>query len=97
LQAAFVVETHEAEGQWLEVQASMKLRMFRVETRRSTMSRTEWQHLMPLKICIKNKAVNDDNAAADGDDDNTNNNNNNNNNNLRLHLRILSASQYQYQ
>jgi hypothetical protein len=57
LQTAFAVETHLAEGQWLEEQVNMvKLRMFRVGTRRPAVSRTEGQHRGPLKILTKNRA-----------------------------------------
>jgi hypothetical protein len=44
------VETHLAERQWPEEQVNMsKLRMFRVGSRRPTISRTGGQHLVPLK------------------------------------------------
>jgi hypothetical protein len=57
LQTAFVVETHLAEGQWLEEQVNMvKLRMLRVGTRRPTIPMTEGQHLVEIKTFIKNKA-----------------------------------------
>jgi hypothetical protein len=57
LQTAFAAETHLAEGQWLEEQVNtVKLRMFRRETRMPIVSRAEGQHLAPLKIFIKNKA-----------------------------------------
>jgi hypothetical protein len=52
LRTAFAVVTHLAEAQ-----ANMlKSRMFRVETRRPTVSRREGQHLLPLKTFIKKKA-----------------------------------------
>jgi hypothetical protein len=57
LQTAFAAETHLAEGQWLKEQLNVvKLRMFRVGTRRPTVSRTEGQCLVPLKAFIKNSA-----------------------------------------
>jgi hypothetical protein len=44
LQTAFAADTHLAEGQWLKEQLNVvKLRMFRVGTRRPTVSRTEEQ------------------------------------------------------
>jgi hypothetical protein len=50
-------DTHFAEGQWLTEQLNVvKLRMFRVETRRPTVSRTEGQYLVPQKTFIKNSA-----------------------------------------
>jgi hypothetical protein len=56
LQTAFAVETHLAVRQWLEDQVNMlKLRTFRVETRRPTILRTEGQYLVPLKTLIQNK------------------------------------------
>jgi hypothetical protein len=55
LETAFTAETHLAEGQWLKEQLNVvKLRMFRVGTRMPTVSRTEGQCLVPLKIFIKN-------------------------------------------
>jgi hypothetical protein len=57
LQTAFAAETRLDEGQWLKEQLNIvKLRMFRVGSRMSTVSRTEGQHLVPVKIFIKNKA-----------------------------------------
>jgi hypothetical protein len=57
LQAAFAPGTHLAEGQWLKEQLNVvKLRMFRVGTRMPTVSRTEGQYLVPIKIFIKNNA-----------------------------------------
>jgi hypothetical protein len=57
LQTAFAPDTHLAEGQWLKEQLNVvKLRMFRVETRMSTVFRTEGQYLVPLKTFIKNNA-----------------------------------------
>jgi hypothetical protein len=57
LQTAFAAETHLSEGQWLKEQLNvLKLRMFRVGTRMPTVSRTEWQCLVPLKTFIKNIA-----------------------------------------
>jgi hypothetical protein len=42
LQTAFAADTHLAEGQWLKEQLNVvKLRMFRVGTRRPLISRTE--------------------------------------------------------
>jgi hypothetical protein len=53
LQTAFAADTHLAEGQWLKKQLNViKLRMFRVGTRRPT----EGQYLVPQKTCIKNNA-----------------------------------------
>jgi hypothetical protein len=50
LQTAFAAETRLAEGQWLEEPVDMlKLWMFRVGTRRPTVSRTEGHHLVSLK------------------------------------------------
>jgi hypothetical protein len=58
LQTEFAVETHLAEGQWLGEQVKMlKLRMFRVGTQMPTISRTEEQYLVLLKIFVKNKAT----------------------------------------
>jgi hypothetical protein len=58
LQTAFAIETQLAEGQWLEEQVNvLKLRMFRVGTRRPTVSRTEGQYLVQIKIFIKKKAL----------------------------------------
>jgi hypothetical protein len=57
LQTAFAADTHLAEGQWLKEQLNLvKLRtsMFRVGTRRPTVSRTEGQYLVPQKAFIKN-------------------------------------------
>jgi hypothetical protein len=55
LQTAFAVETHLAEGQWLEEQVNvLKLGMLRVGTRRPSIFRTD-EHLVPLKPFIKNK------------------------------------------
>jgi hypothetical protein len=52
LQTAFA-----AEGQWLKEQLNVvNLRMFRVETSRPTVSRTEGQYLVPQKAFIKNIA-----------------------------------------
>jgi hypothetical protein len=57
LQTEFAAETHPAEGQWLKEQLNVvKLSMFRVGTLMPTVSRTEGQHLAPLKTFIKNKA-----------------------------------------
>jgi hypothetical protein len=54
LQTAFAADTHLFEGQWLKEQLNVvKLRMFRVGTRRPTVSRTEGQYLVPLRTCIK--------------------------------------------
>jgi hypothetical protein len=51
-----MVETQLAEGQWLEEQVNLvKLPMYRVGTQMLTISRTEEQHLLPLKTFIKNK------------------------------------------
>lgn len=56
LQTAFAAETRLAEGQWLEEQLNVvKLRMFRAGTRTQTVSRAEGQHLVPVKIFVKNK------------------------------------------
>jgi hypothetical protein len=56
LQIAFAAETHFAEGYWLKKQLNVvKLRMFPAETGMRTVSRTEEQHLVPLKTFIKNK------------------------------------------
>jgi hypothetical protein len=56
LQTELAAETHLAEGQWLEDQVNMlKLRMFQAGTRIPMVSRTEGQHLAPLKTFIKNK------------------------------------------
>jgi hypothetical protein len=53
----FAVETHLAEGQRLEGHVNMvKLKTLRAGTRRPTVSRTEGQHLAPLRTFIKNKA-----------------------------------------
>jgi hypothetical protein len=50
LQTAFTANTHLAEGQWLKEQQNVvKLRMFRVGTRRPTVSRTDGQYLVSLK------------------------------------------------
>jgi hypothetical protein len=57
VQTAFATDTHLAEGQWLKEQLNvLKLRMFRVGTRMSTVSRTDGQCLVPLKTFIKNNA-----------------------------------------
>jgi hypothetical protein len=57
LQTALAAETHLAEGQWLKEQLNVvKLCMFRVGTRRPTVSRTEGQCLVSLKAFIKNSA-----------------------------------------
>jgi hypothetical protein len=52
LQTAFTAETRLDEGQCLEQLNVVKLRMFRVGTRMQTVSRTQGQHLLPLKIFI---------------------------------------------
>jgi hypothetical protein len=53
LHTAFAVETHLAEGQWLEKQVDMvKLRMRRVGTRRKTLWKTEGQHSVLLNTFI---------------------------------------------
>jgi hypothetical protein len=47
LQTAFAAETHLTLGHWLKGQLNMvKLRMFRVETRILTVSRTDGQYLV---------------------------------------------------
>jgi hypothetical protein len=57
LQTALAADTHLADGQWLTEQLNVvKLRMFRVGTRRPTISRTEGQYLVPQKKFIKNIA-----------------------------------------
>jgi hypothetical protein len=57
LQTEFAADTHLAEGQWLKEQLNVvKLRMFRVETSRPTVSRTEGQYLVQQKPFIKNIA-----------------------------------------
>jgi hypothetical protein len=57
LQTTFAADTHLAEGQWLKGQLNVvTLRMFRVGTRRPTVSRTEGQYLVPLKTFITNSA-----------------------------------------
>jgi hypothetical protein len=57
-QTALAADTHLAEGQWLAEQLNMvKLHMFRVGTRRLTVSRTEGQYLVPEKAFIKNSAL----------------------------------------
>jgi hypothetical protein len=57
LQTAFAADTHFAEGQWLKEQLNaVNLRMFRVGTRRPTVSRTEGQCLVSLETFIKNNA-----------------------------------------
>jgi hypothetical protein len=57
LQTAFAADTRLAEGQWLKEQLNVvKLLMFRVGTRRPTVSRTKGQYLMPQKTFIKNSA-----------------------------------------
>jgi hypothetical protein len=51
-------ETHLAEGQWLKEKVNVvKLRVFQAGTRMATVSRTEGQHLVPLKTFIKNKVL----------------------------------------
>jgi hypothetical protein len=57
LLTALAADTHLAKGQWLKEQLNVvKLRMFRVGTRRPTLSRTEGQYLVPQKAFIKNSA-----------------------------------------
>jgi hypothetical protein len=57
LQTALAADTHLAEGQWLTEQLNLvKLGMFRVRTRRPTVSRTEGQYFVPQKAFIKNSA-----------------------------------------
>jgi hypothetical protein len=57
LRTALAADTHLAEGQWLTEQLNVvKLRMFRVGTRRPTVSRTEGEYLVPQKAFIKNNA-----------------------------------------
>jgi hypothetical protein len=56
-QTAFIADMHSAEEQWLNV---VKLRMFRVGTRMSTVSRTDGQYLVPLKTFIKKTHRNND-------------------------------------
>jgi hypothetical protein len=57
LQTEFAAGTHLAAGQWLEEQLNVeKIRMFRVGTRKPTVSRAEGQNLEPLKTFIKNRA-----------------------------------------
>jgi hypothetical protein len=57
LQTTFAADTHLAEGQWLKERLNVvKLRIFRVGTRMTTVSRTEGQYLMPQKTFIKNNA-----------------------------------------
>jgi hypothetical protein len=57
LQTAFVEDTHLAERQWLKEQLNVvKLRMSRVGTQMPTVSRSEGQYLVSLKIFIKNNA-----------------------------------------
>jgi hypothetical protein len=57
LQTASAADTHLAEGPWLKEQLKVvELRMFRVGTRRPTVSRTEGQYLVPQKVFIKNSA-----------------------------------------
>jgi hypothetical protein len=52
LQTTFAAEL--AKGQWLKEQLKLvKLRMFRVGTRMPTVSRTEGQYLIPLKLLLK--------------------------------------------
>jgi hypothetical protein len=47
VQTALAADTHLAEGQWLKEQLNVvKLRMFRVGTRRPTVSRIEGQYLV---------------------------------------------------
>jgi hypothetical protein len=55
LQTALAADTHLAEGQWLKERLNVaKLRMFRVGTRRQTVSRTEGQFIVPQKALIRN-------------------------------------------
>jgi hypothetical protein len=55
LQTALAADAHLAEGQWLKEQLNVvKLRMFRVGTRRPTVFRTEGQYLAPQKALIRN-------------------------------------------
>jgi hypothetical protein len=57
LETAFAADTHLAEGQWLKEQLNVvKLRMFRVGTRRPIFSRTVGQYLVSIKTFIKNRA-----------------------------------------
>jgi hypothetical protein len=57
LQTAISAVSQRAEGQLLEEQVTVvKQRMFRIRARMQTVSRTEGQYLVPLKIFIKNKA-----------------------------------------
>jgi hypothetical protein len=57
LQTAFAFETHLIEGQWPEEQVNMlRSGMFRIGTRRPTLSRTEGQNLVPLEKFIENRA-----------------------------------------
>jgi hypothetical protein len=57
LQTALAVDTHLSEGQSLKEQLNVvKLRMFRVGTRKPTVSRTKGQYLVPQKAFIKNSA-----------------------------------------
>jgi hypothetical protein len=60
LRTTFAVETNLAERQSLGEQVHMsKLRMFQVGIRRPTISRTEGQHLVPLKL-LRTRHQNDD-------------------------------------
>jgi hypothetical protein len=53
LQTAFAAETHLAEGKWLKEQLNVvKLATSRVGNTMPTASRTEGQHLAPLKTFI---------------------------------------------
>jgi hypothetical protein len=57
LQTVLAGETHQAAGQSLEEKVNVvKLRVFRAGTRIPAVSRTEGQHLAPLKTFIKNRA-----------------------------------------
>jgi hypothetical protein len=50
-------ETRPDKGQWLKEQPNiLKLRMFRVGTRRPAVSKTEEQHLEPLKSFTNDRA-----------------------------------------
>jgi hypothetical protein len=84
LQIAFAADTRLSEGQWLKEQLNVvKLRMFRVGTRRPTVSRTEGQYLVPVKTFIKKQCI---------EVTTPNNNNNNNNNNVKLSLCLISSA-----
>jgi hypothetical protein len=64
LQTALAADTHLPEGQWLKEQLNVvKLRMFRVGTRRPTSSRTEGQYLAPQKA-FKNNNNNNSNRVV---------------------------------